>query len=127
LDKPVTPDAVRRALRDLLALSSPDQRRFPRQRVRMPAYLSFGSTVDRLATMFNLSEGGVGVSTPEPVPMDEIVRISFQLPSGAQLRAMGEVAWIDAHGNAGLRFLSISDAALEQLRSWMERNPDTKS
>jgi PilZ domain len=126
LDKPVTPDAARRALRELRALNSPHQRRFPRYRVKLPAYLSFGNTLDRLATMVNLSEGGIGVTTYEPVPMDEIVRVAFQLPSGPQLRVLGEVAWCDAHGNAGVRFLSINDAALAQLRTWMERNPDTR-
>src|SRR5581483_8040445 len=127
VEKSATPDALRRALRELTALSSPDQRRFPRHKVKIPAFLSFGNTVDRLATMFNLSEGGVGVSTFEPVPVDEIVRVSFQLPGGQQLRAMGEVAWCDAHGNAGLRFLSINDATLEQLRTWMDRNPESRT
>ena len=127
VDKPVTPDAARRAIRELRALNSPHERRFPRHKVRFAAYLSFGNTVDRLATIFNLSEGGIGVATFEPVPPDEIVRVCFQLPSGPQLRAMGEVAWSDANGNAGLRFLSINDEALEQLRSWMERHPDTRT
>jgi len=127
VEKAVTPDTLRRVLRELTALSSPDQRRFPRHKVRIPAYLSFGNTVDRLATMFNLSEGGIGVSTFEPVPVDEIVRVSFQLPGGQQLRAMGEVAWCDASGNVGLRFLSINDASLEQLRTWMDRNPETRT
>ena len=123
LEKPVTPDAARRALRELQALNSPTQRRFPRHRLNISVYLSFGNAVDRLATMFNLSEGGAGVSTSEPVPSDELVRISFQLPGGPQLRVLGEVAWSDMHGNAGLRFLSINDVALAQLRAWIERNP----
>jgi DNA-binding response OmpR family regulator len=97
-----------------------DQRRYMRVPLRVPVYVSFGEVTDRLATAFNISEGGMGLFCEHPIDDTEILRVKFQLPeTRALVLARGEVAWVDARGNTGIRFLSVHNGA-QELRGWVQ-------
>ena len=118
LCKPLSFDAVRREMRRAYAMLEQDQRRHPRLTVQLPVHLTCGGA-RRSAIAFNLSQGGIGICLADPIVEDEIVRLRFQLPgSTAPIHAMGEIAWADAEGRAGIRFTSISDAARSELKRW---------
>ncbi|HEV8525203.1 MAG TPA: PilZ domain-containing protein [Terriglobales bacterium] len=119
LRKPLSFDAVRREMRRAYAMLGQDQRRHSRFPFPVPVHVTCGGT-SRSAIAFNLSEGGIGVCLADPIVEDEMVRVRFQLPGWtAPIQAMGEIAWADAEGRAGIRFTSISEAARTGLRRWV--------
>ena len=93
------------------------------QRIHLvvPVYISFGETIDRLASSVNVSPGGMALRCDSPIDTDDEVRVKFQL-SGAKrpVLARGEVAWMDSAGLAGVRFVSLIGDSAETLKSWIE-------
>jgi PilZ domain len=72
--------------------------------------------------LLNLSLGGMRVHLRHPVRMDDTVETNFCLPgTNLALQARGEVAWIDRKGNAGIRFLEISEPMKRDLQLWLEQ------
>lgn len=119
--KPLPPDRARFELRRAAQSLAGGQRR-KRYPVRLPVFLSFGQVLDRRAEAFNVSLGGVGLRVGDPMEEDEIVHVRFRLPEEAtSIQARGEIAWSDRQGNAGIRFTSMSEAALAALTHWLQR------
>ena len=119
--KPLPPDRARFELRRAAQSLAGGQRR-KRYPVRLPVFLSFGQVLDRRAEAFNVSLGGVGLHVGDPMEEDEIVHVRFRLPEDAtSIQARGEIAWSDRQGNAGIRFTSMSEAALAGLTHWLQR------
>ena len=57
-----------------------------------------------------------------PVRMNGTVETNFCLPgTNLALQARGEVAWMDRKGNAGIRFLEISEPMKRDLQLWLEQ------
>jgi uncharacterized protein (TIGR02266 family) len=76
----------------------------------------------------NISEGGIFIATHDPLPMGEVVQLSFKLPSGHEVNVHGEVRWIrDAHvmGDAtpgmGLKFNDLSEEDRVAIENFLER------
>jgi CheY-like chemotaxis protein len=119
--KPLPPDRARFELRracQALASGQP-RKRYP---VRLPVFLSFGQVLDRRAEAFNLSLGGLGLRMRDPMEEDDIVHLRFWLPEcSTPIQARGEIAWSDRQGNAGLRFISMSQHSLSHLARWLQR------
>jgi len=120
--KPLSPDRVRFELRRACQALMADQRRDRRHPVGMPVFLSFGQVLGRRAEAFNLSLGGIGLRTADPIDQDEIVHVHFCLPGCASsIQAHGEIAWSDREGNTGIKFIGMSQASLALLARWLER------
>ena len=70
-------------------------------------------------TACNLSEGGMAVETAAALPAD-VARVKFSLPgTDITLSPKAEIAWSDAAGRGGIRFLELTLTAREQLESWL--------
>ena len=120
LTKPVTHDQAHATLRAATALLKRERR----QTFRVPAQAAVTIRTDDIPNLegilLDLSAGGMDVLTAKPLPSAAMVRFSFELPDGhAQIEGDAEVAWGNANGQAGLRFLDMDALMREQLDDWL--------
>ena len=119
LQKPLLQETLTRELK--LAADAVTKRQHQRVNVTMPVYISFGDTVDRLATALNISRGGMAIRCQSPIDTEEMVRVRFQpLGMNSMIVARGEIAWADSRGLAGIRFTSVMGSGAEALNSWID-------
>jgi hypothetical protein len=71
------------------------------------------------ARIIDLSEGGCFVDAIGESYIGEVLTFRAQLPDGTWLELSGEVAHQHQTVGFGLRFVNLTDAQLEQLRSFI--------
>ncbi len=73
------------------------------------------------ARMKNISEGGLAVKLSDPVKLEGVVKVEFEVPSIEQqvFRAKADVVWSDSFA-MGLRFLHIDKQSGAVLRGWLD-------
>jgi hypothetical protein len=60
------------------------------------------------------------VLAAKPIPSSSLARFNFELPeSNVQVEGDAEVAWSNANGQTGLRFLDMDVRMREQLNEWL--------
>ena len=76
--------------------------------------------------MLDLSQTGMDVLAAQPLLPSALIGLKFSLPDGsAEIDAHAEVAWANPNGQSGVRFIDLSDAQVEQLKTWLLANsPD---
>ncbi len=75
--------------------------------------------------VLNLSEGGLSFESFAPVHQNGPIRFWFSLDLSEQIEAVGEIAWTDASRKVGgMRFLEVSQSALNQIRKWISQNSE---
>lgn len=121
----VKPISVEQAVHTLSAARSmimEGRLRYHRQLLRGPVCLSCGRHKRLQAHLTNLSRGGAGIHLHRVAEVAGPVKVSFELPgTGTAVKAQGVVAWTDALGNAGIRFVQISPGIERNLHLWLER------
>jgi DNA-binding response OmpR family regulator len=122
MEKPVTISSVERTLRAARSLMITEQRRYFRLHVEFDVHLHSeigGQTLDVSAKSTDLSLGGMALQVPQPLEPRRILEVSFK-PPGMEKRvhAEAEVAWSDARGGCGVRFLHVPLAELRALEKW---------
>jgi CheY-like chemotaxis protein len=120
LTKPVTHDQAHATLRAATALLKRERR----QTFRVPAQAAVTIHTDDNPNLegilLDLSAGGMDILTAKPLSSAAMVRFSFELPDGhAQIEGDAEVAWGNANGQAGLRFLDMDARMRGQLGEWL--------
>jgi PilZ domain len=72
------------------------------------------------AFLVNVSQGGLQVHTDNPVELDKLQQVSFELPgTKSALKAHAEIAWQDQRGNVGIRFLKLAPRQQRTLQLWL--------
>ena len=121
LYKPLECDQVVRSLRAGQDLMPPNPRRSDRHKLETLVYLQLGITA-LPAVVLDLSEQGLALQTPEPIPPVQNVPLRFVLPGTSHLiEAVGEVIWTDEDGRAGMFFSHMSPAARAHLKDWLAK------
>lgn len=120
LDRPIDMVQVRRGLSAAHGLMLRERRRYFRCAVQIPASLSRDGSPSLQAQTINISSGGVGISTSIPLKAGERLRVTFVLPNGVEVRAIGSVIWEDGHGMSGISFQSINSEMQSNLESWLD-------
>lgn len=124
LKKPPKPEDVHRHLEQALRLMKRERRRYFRYACFMPVLLTCGELLDHQAQAVNLSEGGMSVRTGGTKLEAEHVHVMFTIPGDVDpIRVQGRVAWQDATGKAGIRFVGIGESELKRLQQWAARQP----
>ncbi|HEV3208518.1 MAG TPA: PilZ domain-containing protein [Terriglobales bacterium] len=96
--------------------------RYHRETLDVPVTLAYTVRNRQRAHLMNLSQGGIGVRMQGPQRTVGPVKVAFTLPGTKQtMKFLGEVAWTDKQGNAGIRFVETSAATKRQLQLWLER------
>src|SRR5215470_14511617 len=79
-------------------------------------------------TLLDLSEAGIGLKLNSPIPPREEsassdVRISLDFPATqTSIQTRGVIAWSDASGRAGVRFLNLTEGPRRLLREFLSLN-----
>ena len=96
--------------------------RYHRETLDVPVSLTYSTKKRERAHLMNLSQGGIGVRLQRPHETRGPVKVSFNLPgTKLSMKFLGEVAWKDKQGNAGIRFLETTHRTKRDLRLWLER------
>ena len=123
LYRPLSPERTRLSLRAARGLMRRERRRDTRIPVNSPATLAYPGTEDLRATIVDLSDGGTSVRSGGTLPPACKVYFQFALPGQQQaVRLSGEVAWQDASGRTGIRFVDVPQASRRLMQSWLLQN-----
>jgi hypothetical protein len=96
--------------------------RYHRETLDVPVSLAYTARSRQRAHLVNLSQGGIGVRMQGPPRTVGPVKVAFTLPrTKLAMTFLGEVAWTDKQGNAGIRFVKTSPGTKRQLQLWLER------
>jgi len=122
MQKPISALNASRCFHAALNYMLKERRRYFRQPVKMPVEVTLGEK-KILGTSTNVSEGGLALSLPEPLPKTARPLVKFTLPQSSHpLQLEAELAWMDIEGRAGLRFRNIPRSAQEQLERWLDEH-----
>jgi ActR/RegA family two-component response regulator len=121
LYKPLAYDQVALSLHAGLRFMKPNPRHAPRHPLETLVYLRFGPKA-LPAIVLDLSEQGLALQAPEPLPPVENVPLRFALPGTSHLvEATGKVIWADDDGRAGMFFLRLTQASRQHLKNWLAK------
>jgi hypothetical protein len=71
----------------------------------------------------DISDGGTAIHIANRLPAACKVYFEFALPGQQQpVRLSGEVAWQDASGRTGIRFLDVPQSSRQLIATWLEQN-----
>jgi CheY-like chemotaxis protein len=125
LYKPLNAEQVARSLRAGQGFMHPDRRRAARHKAEGLVYLQFGHQFgvgDMPALVLDVSEQGLALQAPEPLPPVKKVPLRFALPgTGQVVEATGEVIWSDDGGRAGVFFSRLNAASRKNLKNWLAK------
>ena len=123
LYRPLSPERTRLSLRAARGLMRRERRRGPRIPVNSMASVAFPGQEDLRATMVDLSDGGTSLRSGHALPPACKVYFQFALPGQQQsVRLSGEVAWQDASGRTGIRFVDVPQASRRLIHGWLLQN-----
>ena len=122
LYRPLSAERTRISLRAARGLIRRERRRTPRVQVNSAAKVAFPPAGELTATLSDLSDGGTALQTPDRIPQATKVYFEFVLPGQERpVRLSGEVAWQDASGRTGIRFLDVPQASRRLIQSWLQQ------
>jgi hypothetical protein len=106
----------------------PNPRHSPRHPLEALVYLQLGVAA-LPAIVLDLSEQGLALQAPEPLPPVQNVPLRFVLPGTTHLvEATGKVIWADDDGRAGMFFSGLNAASRHHLKNWLaKRHAKTKN
>ncbi len=120
---PVNWDLVRRMARASQSMLLRERRGTDRERVRTTAFLSFVPHEETPVMTLDLSDGGMAVLAKDKLTVGTSAFVRFLLP-GTDLRVecKGKVMWSRNDGQAGLKFLHLSDANRDDIKDWFSKH-----
>ena len=122
LYRPLSSERTRISLRAARSLVRRERRRAARTPVSSPVTVAYPGAPEMKAFLADLSDGGTSVHSTN-IPRACKVYFEFELPGQQQLvRLSGEVAWQDASGRTGIRFLDVPTSSRRLIQTWLQRN-----
>ena len=123
LYRPLSSERTRMSLRAARGLMRRERRRSPRKPVSSTANVAYPGAPELNAALTDLSDGGTSLLTASRIPPACKVYFEFALPGQKQLvRLSGEVAWQDASGRTGIRFLDVPQSSRRLMQTWLQQN-----
>lgn len=123
MEKPVTAQNAERTLRAARSLMVTDQRRYFRLHAEFDVHLHSeqgGQVLDVSVKSTDVSVGGMALRVPHPLEPRRILEVSFKPPGmEAHVQAEAEVAWSDARGECGIRFIHIPLNERRAFEKWL--------
>lgn len=119
LQKPVTGLNAARCFNAALNFMERERRRYYRHPVEMPVTVVLNEKKwDAKST--NISEGGMAIVTSQALPKNGNPHLQFALPEGkVVLDVESKIAWSDAKGRVGFRFVNLPQSSQELLEQWL--------
>jgi CheY-like chemotaxis protein len=123
LYKPLSEERAWSSLRAARSLMQREKRRSRRVAVHAGITLDYANVENVPATLLDLSEEGSAVQSEKKLPPDCRVYFQFALPGHTSvIRLSAEVAWQDATGRVGVRFVNVPTSSRRVLRNWLAAN-----
>src|SRR5580700_5116909 len=123
LYRPLSAERTRISLRAARGLMTRERRRAPRTPVGSAVNVAYPGAPETNALLADLSDGGSLIHSPKRLPPACKVYFEFELPGQRQLvRLSGEVAWQDASGRTGIRFLDVPQSSRRLMQTWLQQN-----
>jgi CheY-like chemotaxis protein len=123
LYRPLSSERTRISLRAARGLMRRERRRASRTPVNSTANVAYPGAPELSAVLTDLSEGGTSIQTNIRIPSSCKVYFEFALPNQEQtIRLSGEVAWQDAGGRTGIRFLDVPQSSRRLMQNWLQQN-----
>jgi CheY-like chemotaxis protein len=122
LYRPLSSERTRISLRAARGLMRRERRRAPRAPLSSTANVAYPGAPELNAILTDLSDGGTSLQTADRIPPACKVYFEFELPGQKQLvRLSGEVAWQDASGRTGIRFLDVPQSSRRLMQTWLQQ------
>jgi CheY-like chemotaxis protein len=120
LSKPVQEIRWRTVLTAALPKMEREHRRYFRYEADVPVSLRSHDGQSVRAKMKNVSEGGLAIQLVNPVRLEGVINLDFEIPAVEPVvfRAKADVAWSDAFG-MGLHFLYADEGSGRALQEWL--------
>lgn len=127
LYKPISVEQAEASLRAATALIKRERRRSFRVPVQVPIQLHLHDGVSLEGILLDLSEDGMDMLAAQPLGPGSTVSAQFHLPdNNMEIQVSGEIAWASPNGQAGVRFLDVSESLRATLKTWVLANaPET--
>jgi len=97
---------------------NPDQQRYFRVAVTIPAEFQMESGPSISCEINNVSIGGVALVSPTALKKGTIARLRFGLNGGMSIDTGAQVVWVERK-HAGIRFLNLGATARRDLGQWL--------
>src|SRR5438132_686385 len=112
LEKPISVEQAVRTLSAARNMMLTGRLRYYRQTLDIPVSLTFDTRTKVNVQLTNVSRGGIGVRVRRSIDISGPIKVRFSLPGlKGPVQAMGELAWTDTNGTAGIRFVGIHEAS----------------
>ncbi|MGA9530083.1 MAG: PilZ domain-containing protein [Terriglobales bacterium] len=122
LYRPLSLEGVRLSLVAARGLMRRERRRRSRASVSLAVNVSYPGAPELKATITDLSDSGISITTAGHLPDAGKVYFEFALPGQKEIvRLSGEVAWQDSLGRTGIRFLDVPQSSHRLIRSWLDK------
>ncbi len=120
LCKPIQEARLRTVLDTAIPRMECEHRRYFRYNVDLPVRLRNHLEQSFIAKMKNVSEGGLAIRLPDPMHLQGVVAVEFDIPSVETqiFRAKADVVWSDSF-EMGLRFLHMAKDSATALHAWL--------
>ncbi len=123
ITSPINWDLVRRMARASQSMLLRERRANDRERVRTTAFLSFQQSEETPVMTLDLSDGGMSVLAKDKLTVGTSCFVRFLLPgTNVRIECKGKVMWSRPDGQAGLKFLHLSDGSREDIREWFSKH-----
>jgi CheY-like chemotaxis protein len=120
LCKPIEESRLRSVLDQAFTKMEREHRRYFRYSINLPVQFQNHLGQSFRATMKNVSEGGMAITLIDPVHLNGVVPVDFEIPSVVPqaFHAKADIVWSDSFA-MGLRFLHIEKGCEDTLQSWL--------
>jgi CheY-like chemotaxis protein len=123
LYKPISPEQAEASLRAATALIKRERRRSFRVPVQVPIQLQVQDGPLLEGILLDLSEDGMDLLAAQPLCPGATISVQFNLPdNNTEIQASGELAWASPNGQAGVRFIDLSESLRATLKTWVAAN-----
>jgi DNA-binding response OmpR family regulator len=122
LHKPLNVEEVTRTLNASKKALRSNRRQSSRLKMKALVHLEFpGRAMPALA--IDLSEQGVALQAPEPLPPSKVVELKFMLPgTSCKVEGQCDVIWSSEDGRAGMFFSHITPSSRKHLKMWLSQH-----
>jgi len=121
-EKPISVEQAVHTLSAARNMILDERLRYHRATLDVPVSLTGATRKRQHALLLNLSQGGIGVRLQEPQLTTGKVNVNFTLPgTKLAMKFLGQLAWKDSQGNAGIRFVDAAPRMKRELQLWLER------
>jgi len=119
--KPISADRLRNSLRALHNLMGRrPKREFDRIRFKIPSILQLSEKHSVSASILDISQGGVALSTRDVSPTLKTLGLKFALPGRmGMITTSAQVVWSDVRGRLGAQFVDMEPASRTILSEWI--------